>query len=378
MLTMNPTLLVGPSDWDAARMPKEEFLHRISALWRASPSAAGAIVYGDRAHHAELAYLTGFTPKLEAALALIPRVGAPRLLVGGGVNMLQAAKPLTYVDSLRPLRNAGETVAQWVREQSGGGRCVLIGGAFMSYPLRAEISEAIAATAGKVEDKTADLWTLMRRKSARELSATREACATLDAAVTAMGKAQRSGAGATDAILAGEHVALTRGAQDVRTLFSSDGRRSLRPFEAAAARAVDPLQVYVAVRQFGYWADAFAMLTATPSPHVTQAAEVLASAVAMIEPGTRCADVADAIAGGIAPLRAHPVTARLQGNAIGLALEEHPLIAPESEDTFEASGIYSLRVGIADENDHAIVSAMIAVQDGGCDVLWPAPLPETA
>jgi hypothetical protein len=24
------------------------------------------------------------------------------------------------------------------------------------------------------------------------------------------------------------------------------------------------------------------------------------------------------------------------------------------------------------------VSAMIAVQDGGCDVLWPAPLPETA
>ena len=29
---------------------------------------------GDRAHHAELAYLTGFTPKLESALALIPLV----------------------------------------------------------------------------------------------------------------------------------------------------------------------------------------------------------------------------------------------------------------------------------------------------------------
>jgi Xaa-Pro aminopeptidase len=376
MLTMNPTLLVGPSDWDAARMPKDEFLGRISALWRASPSAAGAIVYGDRAQHAELAYLTGFTPKLEAALALIPRVGEPRLLVGGGVNMLQAAKPLTWVESLRPLRNAGETVAQWAREQRGGGRCVLIAGAFMPYPLRREISEAIAATAGKIEDKTADLWTLMRRKSARELGATREACATLDAAVTAMAKAQRSGATATNAILKGEHVALARGAQDVRTLFSLDGGRTLRPFEAPVARVVDPLQVYVAVRQLGYWAEAFAMLTASPTTRVAQAAEILASAIAMIEPGARCAEIAQAIARDIGPLHVHPVTARVQGNAIGLALEEHPLIAPDSEDAFEAGDIYSLRVGLADE--HAIVSAMIAVQDGGCDVLWPAPLPETA
>ena len=110
MLAMQPTLLVGPSDWDPMRMPRDEFLAARPALWRTAPSAAGAIVYGDRAHHAELAYLTGFTPKLEAALALIPRVGAPRLLVGGGVNMLQAAKPLTFIENSHPLRNVGETV----------------------------------------------------------------------------------------------------------------------------------------------------------------------------------------------------------------------------------------------------------------------------
>jgi len=34
----------------------------------------------------DLAYLTNFTPKLEPALALIPRAGEPRLLVGGGVG----------------------------------------------------------------------------------------------------------------------------------------------------------------------------------------------------------------------------------------------------------------------------------------------------
>ena len=73
-----------------------------------NPSATGAIVYGDRANHAELAYLTNFTPKLEAALALIPRDGTPQLLVGGGVNMLPAARPLTFVEDLRPLRNVGK------------------------------------------------------------------------------------------------------------------------------------------------------------------------------------------------------------------------------------------------------------------------------
>ena len=118
------------------------------------PAAAGAIVYGDRAHHAELAYLTGFTPKLEAALALIPRVGTPRLLVGGGVNMLQAAKPLTFIEDLQPLRNVGETVVQWAREQSGGGRPVLIGGPFMPYALRREIDKAIAQAAS--EDRGQD------------------------------------------------------------------------------------------------------------------------------------------------------------------------------------------------------------------------------
>ena len=87
MLTMNPTLLVGPSDWDRARLPQEEFAERTAALWRSHPAAGGAIVYGDRVNHAELAYLTHFTPKLEAALALIPRTGAATLLVGGGANM---------------------------------------------------------------------------------------------------------------------------------------------------------------------------------------------------------------------------------------------------------------------------------------------------
>jgi hypothetical protein len=158
---MEPTLLVGPSDWDATRMPKEEFLARATALWKVAPAACGAIVFGGRSHHAELAYLTGFTPKLEGALALLPRVGAQRLLVGGGVH---AAKPLTFIENVQPMRDVGATVAQWAREQRGGGRPVLIGDGLMPPALHREITEAT----GTIADKTGDLWNFMRRKSPRE------------------------------------------------------------------------------------------------------------------------------------------------------------------------------------------------------------------
>ena len=96
MLTMQPTLLIGPSDWEAKRMPREEFAGRTDALWRHAGEASRAIVFGSRQHHAELAYFTNFVPKLEPAVALLARSGEHRLFVGGGVNMLDSARPLTW------------------------------------------------------------------------------------------------------------------------------------------------------------------------------------------------------------------------------------------------------------------------------------------
>jgi hypothetical protein len=362
---MQSTLLVGPADWAPERVPKHEFLARIAALWQRCPSAGGAIVYGGRAHHAELAYLTNFTPKLEGALALIPRAGTPQLLVGGGVNMLPAAKPLTCIDDLRPLRNAGTTVAEWAARQRGDGRPVLIGGPSMPYALRLDLAQALG---DGIEDKTADLAILMRRKSAHELAAIRAACATLGAAMTAIGDAQRAGAGATAAVLAGEHAAHRRGAQDVRSLFSLDGGVSLRPFDTPVERAVDPLQVYVAVRQSGYWAEGFAVPAGSPLAGALQT--VLHSVLPRVQAGKPCSEAARAIGEAIRPKRPHPVSARIVGNAIGLALEEPPLISAECTDGFEPGGVYSLRVGVCEQANSAIVSAMIAVNEGGNDVLW--------
>jgi Xaa-Pro aminopeptidase len=367
MLAMNPTLLVGPSDWDAAKMPEAEFAARAGAFWRGNPPASGAIVYGDRVNHAELAYLTNFTPKLEAALALIPRDGAPQLLVGGGVNMLPAARPLTFIKDLRPLRDVGKTVAKWSHEQ-GGGAPVLIGSGFMPHALHREIA---AASTGEIDDKTAGLRALMRRKSAHELAAQRESCAALDAAVVAMRVAQAAGADVTAAVLAGEQVANRHGAQEVRTLFSLDRGRTLRPFDILVERAVDPLPVYVAIRKLGYWAEGFAILTASHHPTAERAHAALRSGVTRMQAGEHCGELARSIARESQPL--HPITARVAGNAIGLALEEVPIITAGCDDAIEPGGVYSLRVGLSDPRGHAIVSAMVAVHEQGNEVLWSSP-----
>src|SRR5262249_28264751 len=97
VFTSQPTLLIGPSDWEAKCMPKEEFIRRIAGLWRMHPEAPCAIVYGDRCHNGELVYLTNLVPKLEAAVALLYPMDENELYVGGGPNMLDAARPLTWI-----------------------------------------------------------------------------------------------------------------------------------------------------------------------------------------------------------------------------------------------------------------------------------------
>jgi hypothetical protein len=363
MFTMHPTLLVGPADWDPVRLPREEFMGRIAALWRAcDPEISGAIVYGDARHHAELAYLTHFTPKLEPAIALFPRAGAPRLLVGGGVNMLPAARPLTWIEELLPLRDAGAVVARWRTE--GSEKLALINGDAMPFGLRQSLAKAL----GSPLDMTPTVATAMRRKSARELVLIREACATLHATVAAMRAAQRAARGMTDVVLAGERVAQRRGAQDVRSLFGPRG--TLAPFVVPVAAPADPLQVYVAVRHAGYWAEGFAVLATSAQPAAAQARAVLDEAIGLARPGMPHRDFARRVDAKIGTARRHPVIGGIFGGSIGLALPQPGCLTETSDGRFSAGETYTVRVGMADSGGAAIVSAMMAITEDGHDVLW--------
>jgi Xaa-Pro aminopeptidase len=365
MFAMHPTLLVGPADWDAARLPKEEFLGRIATFWRdADPGIAGVVVYGSPCDHAELAYLTHFTPKLEPAIALIPRGGEPRLLVGGGANMIGAAKPLTWVETLLPLRDAGQTIARWSRELGSGGIALVNGGA-MRFGLRQEIVTALGAPP---PDVTGMVAAAMRRKSVREVALLRDACASLSAAFAAMREAQQTGRSMTDTVLAGERAAWQRGAQDVRSAFGRDNE--LAPFTVPVGEPVEPLQVYLAVRHGGYWAEGFTVLSRAPWPAMVAAEAMLDKAIGLARPGAPHRDLARMLENGISIHRSLSATREHAGHSIGLALQEPASLNEASDGRFAAGEVYTVRVGLHDGDGAAIVSAMIAITQDGYEVLW--------
>jgi hypothetical protein len=277
--------------------------------------------------------------------------------------MLDAARPLTLVDELLPLRGAPKAIADWVRGLGGAGRLVVIGRDAMPFDFHRDIADALAP-AGAI-DITPRLAALMRRKSARELAAIRGSCATLDAAVAALETAWRSGAAVTTAILAAEQAAYRAAAQDVRTLFSLDNGHTLAPFTVPDARRVEPLQVYVAVRQHGYWAEGFVAFSILPSGAQIAAGTRLRAGIAAVRPGLPRHLLNEMLA--MQPV--HLAVAQSSVSDIGLSLEtgrpESPggeLLAPDST--------YSLRVGIRQPGEAAIASAMIAVTASGADVLW--------
>ncbi|MBX9776043.1 MAG: hypothetical protein K2Y71_16810 [Xanthobacteraceae bacterium] len=356
MFTQHPTLLIGPSDWDESRAPKAAFDARIAALWAAFPNATQAIVFGSVARHAELAYLTNFVPKLEPGIALLSRDGSQKLLFGGGPNMIGAMKPLTFIADMAPLNALAKLIAGWKSP-------LLVGGGAMTSAMRKTVDDATGNTA---QDATAHVQSLMRRKSPDELACIRDACGVLGKVVTVMRDAVRAGHGAATALLAGERAAIDQRVQDIRTLYSLDGGRTLRPFEAIDDRRVDPLQVYVAVRKYNYWADGFACLPNEPQPAASLAALLLDNALSAIKPGVPVAQLAKILAVG-APYCHHPVIEDALAAPIGLSLD-----APTTT-RFEPGEVYSVRAGLTDgAEQHAILSAMIAVHDTDTEVLWRA------
>jgi hypothetical protein len=354
MLTQHPTLLIGPSDWDEARAPRAEFDRRIDALWAAFPNASQAIVFGSAARHAELAYLTHFVPKLEPGIALLTRDGQHKLLFGGGPNMIGAMQPLTFITDMAPLNALAKFIAGWRSP-------LLIGGGAMTSAVRKTIDDA---TGGSAQDATAHVHGMMRQKSPSELAAMRDACAVLSNAMAAIRAAVHAGSGATTALLAGERAAIDAGAQDVRTLISFDGGRTLRPFEVLVDRPVEPLQLYVAVRKFNHWGEGFASIAHDAQPAAALAALLLDNALSAIRPGVPVSQLTKIMAVG-SPYRPHPVTENTPVAAIGLSLDA-PLPA-----MLAPGDVLSVRAGLTDgAAQHAIVSAMVAVKDNGADVLW--------
>ncbi len=343
MRLLESTLLTGPYDWDEHALPRSEYEGRLERV-RAAMAGAGAAalaIHGHPGNYGALVYLTGFTPKLGATLALVPRDGKLRILAPGTPKMMDIAKRLTWVEDVQPLGNAPKTVAEF----TGDGN-TLASWAFGSLPqaLYSGIAKAMAPRALLALDPALDA--LRRRKSAGELALMRGAALMLAKAADAFTASVRAGAGVRSAALAAERAAIAAGAQDARAMASLSPGGVPLPLDAASDdRVLDPANAGIAVQNHGYWASGTVTVARRPGAAQARARQALAAALAEAKGGAHLPD-------------------EIAANAIGLSLEEGPA------NPLEAGAVYALTASATEGGETAYASALVAVTDNGSDVLW--------
>jgi hypothetical protein len=342
MRLLETTLLTGPYDWDECALSRSEYAARLERV-RTAMAQAGAsalAIHGHPGNYGALAYLTGFTPKLGATLALVPHEGPLRILAPGTPKMMDIAKHLTWVEDVRPLGNVPKNVAEFVGEGT------LATWAFGALPqaLYAGIAGAMAPRALLSLDRALDA--VRRRKSPCELELIRGAARLLATATDAFAARVRAGAGVRSAALAAERAAVAAGAQDARAMASlSPGGVPLPLGAASDERALDPANAGIAVQNHGYWASGYVTVARRPGAACARAREALAAALAVARDGASLPD-------GVA------------AKAVGLSLEEGPR-AP-----LEAGAVYALTSRATEGAETAYASALVAVTENRCDALW--------
>ena len=124
MRTMHPVLKRGGLFWDQKLLPPACYAERFARI-RSLIAESGDdawLLYGDVERYGHAAYFSNFLPRTRSALALVPRSGAPAILVSVGQRDIPAAKTLTWIDDLRPFSNiARQACAPDQRKGAGKG-----------------------------------------------------------------------------------------------------------------------------------------------------------------------------------------------------------------------------------------------------------------
>jgi Xaa-Pro aminopeptidase len=213
----------------------------------------------------------------------------------------------------------------------------------------------------------------LRTTRPRELSLVREACTVVEAGAAAFLQAWRDGMGIEAAALAGERSARALAAQDVRTLVSFDGGRTLAPFQGAfePKPAGAALLGYIAVKHRGYWAESF--VCDPPSPILERAQSGLDAALRVAGPGVGAADLCARATQPLGASPLHPVLSGSIGRRIGLSSNEGNELRPNARHVLQAGDVYAMHVGTNDAQAGAVASAMIVITPDGCEVMVRSP-----
>ncbi len=354
MMLASITLPTGPYDWHPEFISREEFESRLTRF-RAAMADAGAthaVVHGNCFDHGALAWLSGFTPKLGPAYALVPIEGAPRLLFAGGPGMRPSAARLTWIEDVVALKGLEAGLREWLSD--GAPRLALCEGSAM---MLGDFSVAQRMAGGSAIALDRQVNALRRAKSSAELVLVERAALALHAATDKLAIASGS---RCDAVLAAERAAYDAGAQDVRTRI---GARPWGPPSIAGDRD-EPLdkgfRVAMAARLGGYWAEAQFVVGDIDAAVRRQAGKRLSACLSAMKPDARLMDL-EAASG-----------AKVSGHGVGLSPEEAPFLADPGVSLADGD-VCSITIDAAPDGQSALLSMLAHITDAGARLLWAPP-----
>jgi Xaa-Pro aminopeptidase len=381
MQTMQPCLTIGSYTWAQDRLPYDEFTLRLEPLHAVMDRNGwpALLVYGDVREHAALAYLSNFIPRVRWGMALLPRSGDARLLCAMSTRDLPAMRTLTWVADVRSGMGPEweKSFDPWF-ESLKSERSVELG--TIGFDVMAPVlHQSVLRSLGErfvLRRADEDVMVPPQRKRPRELTMMWASCKLLRTAVQAFTESWRGSREPETAALDAEQLARSLGAQDVRTLVSLDGGRTLVPYQGLFEKKSGPLVGYIAIKVAGYWADMFVTVDENPAPARRQAEAALDALIATMRPGARAGDLYAKAIDTLAPLPLHQALSASMGHGIGLSLNEQPELVAGAEAELVRDGVYTLQVGVADAKaGNVLVSAMVRNAPEAAEVLARSPPP---
>jgi len=379
MRTMQPCVTIGSYTWAQDRLPYDEFTLRLDEL-RAVMDRNGwpaVLVYGDVREHAALAYLSNFIPRVRWGMALLPRSGDARLLCAMSTRDLPAMRTLTWIADVRSGMGPEweKSFDPWIEARKAE-RVVEIG--TLGFDIMAPVlHQSMRRSLGdRFALRRADDVVMVppQRKRPRELTMMRASCKLLQTAADAFIDSWCKCGEPETAALDAERLARSLAAQDVRTLVSLDGGRTLVPYRGLFEKKSGPLVAYLAVKVMGYWADVLITVDESRSPALRQTKAALDTLIAAVRPGVRAADLYSKVLDALAPLPLHLALSASVGHGIGLSLNEQPEFQAGAPTELVEGGVYTLQVGVADaQAGNVLQSAVVRCTVTGAEVLVRSP-----
>ncbi len=350
MKAMNISLPTGPFDWAPEILPRAEFERRLE-ITRAAMRIAGLgllIVHGDGFDHGALSWVSGFTPKLGAAYALIPLEGEPGLIVSGSPGMKPSALRLSWIADMTVQRDLADDIRKWI-EGHGGLKTGLYEGQAMAQAAYVAVLRGAGET---LSDMTSVVDDLRRRKSACEIALIVQAGRSVEAALAAL--EQSLPRGRRHAIIAAERAAYAAGAQDVRVLTADRAGGAPRPLDDFDPVIMGSVPVAVAARVRGYWASAETVLGDDKTIPAREAKAILHALATTID---------------LSLTAEQSARWSLSWQGIGLSLEE----APQRNAPLRAGDVVCARLSLkSGSSGHIAWTAILAIDPKGARLLQTA------